>query len=33
MPPDARDERIWQVVSVNLPDLIDRLRPLVPPRP
>ena len=30
---DIRDERVWQIVSGNVPDLIDRLRPLVPPRP
>ena len=29
---DIRDERVWQIVSDNLPGLIDRLKALVPPR-
>ena len=30
---DIRDERVWQIVSGDLPALIDHLKPLVPPRP
>ncbi len=30
---DIRDERVWQIVSGDLPSLIDDLKPLVPPRP
>ena len=30
---DIRDERVWQIVSGDLPALIDHFKPLVPPRP
>ena len=30
---DIRDERVWQIVSGDLPSLIAHLKPLVPPRP
>jgi uncharacterized protein with HEPN domain len=30
---DIRQERIWQIVSRDLPALIEQLKPLVPPRP
>jgi len=30
---DIRQERIWQIVSRDLPALIEQLNPLVPPRP
>jgi len=29
---DIRDERVWQIVSGDLPTLINHLKPLVPPR-
>ena len=30
---DIENELIWRVVTINIPDLIDKLEPLIPPTP